>query len=93
MSDLEDLRNRGHRASLLRNNPEFMRAVEACQEDYVKMFVESVRGPDGQQDRDEAHLRYRCLGDVLTHLSRVMLKGEQANKILKAKEPETPINP
>ena len=87
------MRGEGHKASLFLENPTFHDAVERCRDMYVGMFKNSVAGIDGQSDRDTAHGRLKCLEDLITDLTRVARKGNEANKQLTAEEPKAPIHP
>jgi hypothetical protein len=86
-------RNEGHRAKLFLDNPAFHEAVERCRDTYVKMFKDSVFGPDGQSDRDAAHGRLKCMEDLITDLTRIARKGAEANDDLKASQPKERIHP
>ena len=86
-------RNEGHKARLFLENPAFRESVERCRELYVKMFMDSTTGPDGLNEREAAHGRLRCMGDLLTDLTRIARKGDEANEKLKAEPQKVSATP
>ena len=53
-------------------------AIEAIRGKAWKQFERSKTGPDGQADREEAHMRIRLLQDLLADLDKHLRTGKLA---------------